>query len=91
LSESLSEELEGVTKALAKIELQNAVSLVSDKSVDSFKMWGTPNDIIERVSKLIEEGGGVDRISFGFRRGPEDFNRIKILGEKVLPYFCTKS
>ncbi len=78
-------EVEGVRKALAKRDLKRAASLVSEKSVNAFKPWGTPDDIIERVSRLMDSG--LTRINFGFGRGPEDFEGIRLLGEKVLPYF----
>jgi hypothetical protein len=46
--------------------------------------------IIEKVSKLVEDGG-IDRINFGFGRGPEDIEQIELLSTKVLPYFVERS
>ncbi len=81
-------EIVGVRKALAKGDVKLASSLVSRKSVDSFKPWGTPEDIIEKVSRLVNTG--LTRINFGFGRGPEDLEGIELLGKKVLPYFANK-
>lgn len=81
-------EIEGVRKALAKRDLKRAASLVSEKSVNAFKPWGTPSDIIEQISRLMDSG--LTRINFGFGRGPEDLEGIKLLGKKVLPYFINK-
>lgn len=81
-------EVEGVREALARRDLKLAASLVSEKSVDAFKPWGTPDDIIEQVSRLMKSG--LTRFNFGFGRGPEDLEGIRLLGTKVLPYFSSK-
>jgi len=81
-------EIDSVKAALAKGDLKLATSLVSEKSVDSFKPWGTPDDIIEKVARLMNTG--LTRINFGFGRGPEDLEGIELLGKKVLPYFASK-
>ena len=80
-------EVDGVREALAKGDTKLATSLVSERSVDSFKPWGTPDDIIEKVSNLMNTG--LTRINFGFGRGPEDIEGIELLGKKVLPYFAS--
>jgi 5,10-methylenetetrahydromethanopterin reductase len=82
-------EIESVKEALSESDLKLAASSVSDKSVDAFKLWGTPDDIIEKVERLIDKGDGVDRINFGFGRGAEDIEGIELLGSKVLPYFSS--
>jgi 5,10-methylenetetrahydromethanopterin reductase len=81
------EEVRSVRAACSGGDLESAARLVSDKAVDSFKLWGTPDDIIDKISKLYDGGRGVDRINFGFGRGPEDIGGIELLGRKVLPYF----
>jgi 5,10-methylenetetrahydromethanopterin reductase len=80
-----SEEIEGVMRALSKNDLHLASLRVSEKSVNAFKMWGTPNDVIEKTSKLLDHG--VTTLNYGFGRGPEDIEGIELLGKKVLPYF----
>jgi 5,10-methylenetetrahydromethanopterin reductase len=78
-------EIDGIKEALAKGDSKLATSLVSEKSVNAFKPWGTPDDIIEKVSSLIDTG--LTRLNFGFGRGRSDLEGIELLGEKVLPYF----
>lgn len=71
------------------LDMKEAASLVPPKAVDAFKLWGTPDEIIEKTSALVDSGV-VDRINFGFGRGPEDLDGIELLGSKVLPYFRIK-
>jgi 5,10-methylenetetrahydromethanopterin reductase len=80
------EEILAVREAVAKKDTNLAGSLISDKSVNAFKLWGTPEDIIEKSSRMIDEGKGVDRINFGFGRAEQDLEGIELLGRKVLPY-----
>ena len=81
-----NEEIQDVKSVFAKGgDAKSASRFVSDKAVDSFKLWGTPDDLVEKISKLVD--GGIDRINFGFGRGPEDLEGIRLLGEKVLPHF----
>lgn len=82
-------EIDGIRAALAKGDVKLATSLVSEKSVNAFKPWGTPDDIIEKISRLMNTG--LTRINFGFGRGPEDLEGIDLLGKKVLPYFATSN
>jgi 5,10-methylenetetrahydromethanopterin reductase len=79
-------EVDRVKEALAVRDFKLAASFVSEKSVNAFKPWGTPDDIIEKISHLT--GTGLTRINFGFGRGPEDLEGIELLGKKVLPYFA---
>jgi 5,10-methylenetetrahydromethanopterin reductase len=83
-------ELDGVREALSKGDLALASSLVSTSSVNAFKMWGTPDDIIEKTERLFDKGHGITTINYGFGRGSEDFEGIELLGKKVLPYFRKK-
>jgi 5,10-methylenetetrahydromethanopterin reductase len=80
------EELASVSEALAQSDLALAGSRVSTKAVNAFKLWGTPEDILRKASKMIDGGKGVDRINFGFGRAEEDLEGIELLGKKVLPY-----
>ncbi len=81
------DEVSSVRAACANGDFKLASSLVSDRSVDSFKLWGTPDDLVGKIEKLIENGTGVERINFGFGRGPEDIEAIELLGRKVLLHF----
>jgi 5,10-methylenetetrahydromethanopterin reductase len=80
------QEISAVREALSKRDIALAGSLVSTKSVNAFKLWGTPEDIIRKSTRMIDGGRGVDRINFGFGRAEEDLDGIHLLGKKVLPY-----
>jgi 5,10-methylenetetrahydromethanopterin reductase len=84
------EEVDAVREALAKNDLETAAARVSDKAVDSFKLWGTPEDIIEKTLRILDSGRGADRINFGFGRGEEDLESMELLGTEVLPYLREK-
>jgi 5,10-methylenetetrahydromethanopterin reductase len=80
------DEILAVSDALSKRDTDLAGSLVSTKSVNAFKLWGTPDEIIEKSIKMIDGGKGVNRINFGFGRAVQDLEGIELLGSKVLPY-----
>ncbi len=84
------DEIESVREALWRNDLVMAAALVSDKAVDSFKLWGTPDEIIDKTLRMLDSGRGADRINFGFGRGEQDIESINLLGEKVLPYLLEK-
>jgi len=84
------EEVDAVREALARNDLETAISRVPDKAVDSFKLWGTPEDIIEKTLRMLDSGRGADRINFGFGRGEEDLESMELLGKEVLPYLREK-
>ena len=79
-------EVESVKEALSRNDLAAAASRVSDKAVNSFKLWGTPDDIIEKTLRMLDGGRGAERINFGFGRGKDDIESIELLGQKVMPY-----
>src|SRR2546428_3273724 len=76
-------EVDGVREALAKGDTKLATSLVSEKSVDSFKPWGTPDDIIEKVSNLMNTG--LPGLIFGSAKGLKVLKVTNWLGRKVWP------
>jgi len=79
------ENVESVREALSRNDYSAATARVPDLAVDSFKLWGTPDDVIEKVLRMLDSGRGADRINFGFGRGLQDIESIELLGEKVLP------
>ena len=80
-----SEEVEGVRDAIAKGDMKLAYNLVSEKTIDAFTMWGTPEDIIGKTERLGQ--AGVTRINFALGWGPEDLDDIRLIGKKILPHF----
>ena len=84
------EEIDVVREALSRNDLETAASRVPDKAVDAFKLWGTPEDIIEKTLRILDSGRGADRINFGFGRGEQDMESMELLGKEVLPYLRAK-
>jgi 5,10-methylenetetrahydromethanopterin reductase len=83
-------EIESVSEALSRNDFAAASSYISDRAVDSFKLWGTPDDMIDKILRMLNSGKGADRINFGFGRGEDDIQSIELLGEKVIPYLREK-
>lgn len=84
------DELLAVREALSRNDIEAAAAQVSDRAVDSFKLWGTPDEIIEKTLRMLDSGRGADRINYGFGRGEQDIESINLLGGKVLPYLREK-
>ncbi len=84
------EDVESVREALSRNDLEAAANRVPDIAVDSFKLWGTPDDIIDKTIRMLDSGRGADRVNFGFGRGEDDIASIELLGEKVMPYLREK-
>ena len=60
--------------------------LISDELLDKFAFAGNAQDIIRQTQALIE--AGATRIEFGTPHGlASSLDGIRLLGEKVLPYF----
>jgi 5,10-methylenetetrahydromethanopterin reductase len=58
---------------------------ISDEILERFAFAGNPQDIIRQVEQLVE--AGASRVEFGTPHGLNSFEGIRLLGEKVLPYF----
>jgi 5,10-methylenetetrahydromethanopterin reductase len=78
-------EVEEVRVAIANKDMKSARELVTEKTIDAFTMWGTPDDVIKRTQELARVG--VTRINYALGWGPEDLDAIRILGKEVLPHF----
>ena len=70
-------------------DYEKAESLVPDEAVHAFSLTGTPGDIIPQIEALT--GAGATHIVFGPPLGPDFKESIRLLGEKVLPYFHSKN
>ena len=69
-------------------DLEKASSLVNDKMI-KIGIIGQPQDIIERLIPLVDTG--LQHLSFGPPLGLDRAKSIKMLGQKVLPYFRQKN
>ena len=64
---------------------EKAESFVPDEAVKAFSLTGTPEDIIPQIEALID--AGTTHIAFGPPHGPDSQEAVRLLGERVLPYF----
>ena len=68
-------------------DYDDAARYVSDTSLNSFTLYGTPTDIIAKIERMVSEAP-VRRIEFGTPHGPDEATAIRLLGEQVLPHFA---
>ena len=61
-----------------------ASSLVTDKMTD-LAIRGTPDDVIRRIETVANMG--VTQINLGGPLGPDPAEAIRLMGERVIPYF----
>ncbi len=61
-----------------------ASNLVTDQMAD-LAIRGTPEDVIRRIETIADMG--VTQISLGGPLGPDPAEAIRLMGEKVIPYF----
>ncbi len=46
---------------------------------------GTPQDVIKQIEYLAEQG--ITQVNLGGPLGPDPAEAIRLMGEKVIPYF----
>ncbi len=63
-----------------------AAGRVTDRMTD-LAIRGTPQDVIQRIESLAAMG--VTQISLGGPLGPDPAEAIRLMGERVIPYFRT--
>jgi 5,10-methylenetetrahydromethanopterin reductase len=80
------EELERVRETSSRGAYDEAARYVSDSSLDSFALYGSPHDLIDKIGEMTASAP-VDRIEFGTPHGPNEAEAVRLLGEKVLPHF----
>jgi 5,10-methylenetetrahydromethanopterin reductase len=84
---SLDPELiEKILRYVEQGDAQSAGKLIPDEILNKFAFSGDEKDIINQVENLFETG--VTRVEFGSPHGLTSVCGIKLLGEKVLPYFA---
>ena len=62
-----------------------AEALVTDEMTD-LAIRGTPEDVIKRIETIADMG--ITQINLGGPLGPEPAEAIRLMGEKVIPYFA---
>jgi 5,10-methylenetetrahydromethanopterin reductase len=63
---------------------EEAADLVTDEMTD-LAIRGTPDDVIRRIETIADMG--VTQISVGGPLGPDPAEAIRLMGERVIPYF----
>jgi len=77
-------DMEPLRELILEKRYEEAHAAVSDNMLD-LGMVGTPSDIIQHVEELAE--AGITEIGFGGPLGPDIKEAIRLMGEKVIPYF----
>lgn len=82
--------LDKLKAATAAEDLETAKSLVSDEILDQFCLYGTPDQIIEKIEEK-QDTLNMKRLSFDMPFEQQDINNYtNLLGKKVLPHFLAK-
>jgi 5,10-methylenetetrahydromethanopterin reductase len=79
-----SEDFDRIREALTEKDHRKAQALVTDEMAQ-LAIFGTPAECIERINSLVKKG--LTHIRFGPPLGPEPIETIKLLGDKIIPYF----
>lgn len=58
---------------------------ISETVLDRFAFAGTPGDLVRKVDAL--RAAGATRVEFGTPHGPDPAAAVRLLGERVLPWF----
>jgi 5,10-methylenetetrahydromethanopterin reductase len=78
------EDFEPIREALAARDHERAESLMTDEMAQ-IAVYGTPEDCVERIDRLI--GRGLTHVRFGPPLGPEPEETIRLIGEEIIPHF----
>ncbi len=79
-----SEDFRAINRLVKAGRYQEAESLVTDEMTD-LAVRGTPEDVIRRIETIAEMG--ITQINLGGPLGPDPAEAIRLMGEKVIPYF----
>jgi F420-dependent oxidoreductase-like protein len=77
----IAEEKESVEAALAKIRPPG----VSDRAMNEFVLFGTPEEIVPKIKKLIQVG--IQYLIVNFIGSPSEKDSLRLFAEKVVPKF----
>lgn len=79
------EERQAVEAAIARGDADGAAAAMSRETLCRLACFGTPEDIVGQVEALANVG--VTRVEFGTPHGYDEAAAIRLLGERVAPYF----
>ena len=78
-----TEDFDPIRYAISERNYTKARGLMTDNMAE-LAVHGTPDDCIERISKLKDKG--LPHIRFGPPLGPSPENAIKLIGRDIIPY-----
>lgn len=82
-------ELRAVQAAIARNDAEGAAAALGRQTLRKLAFFGTPEDIIEQVEALA--AAGVTRVELGTPHGQDEAAAIRLLGERVAPYFASEA
>jgi 5,10-methylenetetrahydromethanopterin reductase len=82
------QEFSPVHEEFKKSGIKSALRLVTDKML-KLAIYGSPDDCIERLENL--QRSGVTQVLLGAPLGPDPQEAIRIMGQKIIPYFSKKN
>jgi 5,10-methylenetetrahydromethanopterin reductase len=68
--------------------LNRGPEFIPDEALGKLTFAGTPADIVRQVEDLVR--AGVTRVEFGTPHGLTPEDGIRLLGERVLPWFSAR-
>jgi 5,10-methylenetetrahydromethanopterin reductase len=74
-----------IREALSKASWKEAFSKVTPEMIEAFSICGKPETCIEKIDALLKIG--VNQFVVGSPIGLEVHKSIKLIGERILPYF----
>ena len=83
--ERFGEELRRISEAMSRGDIEAAEAALPDELLRRFAFAGTPDEIIRQAEGVFE--AGASRIDFGSPHGLDEAAGIRLLAEKVMPYF----
>jgi 5,10-methylenetetrahydromethanopterin reductase len=82
-----SEDFNPIREVISKRDYEAARKLMTD-DMANLAIFGTPDDCVDRIEKLIEKG--LKHVRFGPPLGPDPETTIQLLGHKIIPHFKEK-
>jgi 5,10-methylenetetrahydromethanopterin reductase len=79
-----TEDFDLIREAYSQRDVLKARRLMTDEMAD-LAIYGTPDDCIQRIESLIDKG--LKHVRFGPPLGPDPSKTIRLIGEKIIPYF----
>jgi 5,10-methylenetetrahydromethanopterin reductase len=77
--------LDEVAAANQRGDAEGVARAIPDEMLERFAFAGDPDDVVRQAEAAF--AGGATRVEFGTPHGRDEAEAIRLLGERVLPYF----